>query len=63
MLQGCRLKSLFLFIGKNISFKVTRTKTEQTYKDEFHLQSFPADDEYHILFRNAPSISQVINIK
>lgn len=57
MLQVCTLKSLFLFSGKYISFKLTRIKTEQTYKDEFHLQSFPADDEYHILFRNAPLIS------
>lgn len=34
-------------------------KCIQTYKDEFHCQSFPTDDEYHILFRCAMLISQL----
>lgn len=53
--------SFFSFIGKYIIFKITGIKIEQTYKYEFHPQSFPADDEYHILFRNSPLTSQVNN--
>ena len=51
MIQSCTMKNLVFFYWKFNKYQNNYNQI-RTYKDGFHPQSFLADDEYYILFKN-----------